>query len=100
MRNLLIILGLAIGLGAAGWVGTMMVAQRRQNAAADERERQTAGKPRDMTDASRAFGDAAGDMSKRQTYAMIGGGVGVGVGLVAGIGLATYLDRKKVVKRR
>lgn len=96
MKGILIVLFLTVLLGAGGFMLTAEIARQRQNSAAEKLDRPDTGNlDKDMTESMRRLNRATGDLSKRQTYAMIGGGVGAGIGLLCGIFLASRLDRKR-----
>jgi hypothetical protein len=50
---------------------------------------------REMLQAQKAFTEASGVMAERQHRAMIGGGIGAVVGLVAGILVSTKLSKRR-----
>jgi hypothetical protein len=94
MKNLLIILLLAIVMGAVGFMATAEIMRRQQNASAVEAP-PTGDVSKDLDNAIRESNRASGDLVKRQNAAFVGGGVGVGVGVLLGIVIAMRLDRKR-----
>ncbi len=93
--RVLIVVGLAMVMGIVGFVGTMEVSRRMQNADAATQERpMTGNREADLDEASRRFHRAAGDLAARQGHAMAGGGIGVACGAVAGIVIAARRGRQ------
>ena len=93
MKSILIILLLTAALGAVGFVATAEIMRRQQNAAAQVSS--PAGYSADDWDnAIRDDNRASGDLVKRQNAAMVGGGVGAGVGFLLGLLIARKSDRK------
>jgi hypothetical protein len=101
LMNVLILIGLALAMAVAGFIGTAEVSRRSQNAeAAQEVRPRTGDRDRDMAETMRQFNRASGDLAQRQTYAMIGGGVGLAIGAGVDVplqgGWLLNLDVKKV----
>lgn len=99
MKNVLIIFALIISFAAAGFVGTVETVRRYQKAQAEKVE---AAVPKGSgTRALAQRGDdlarATADLEKRQTYALVGGGIGGGLGLLVGVGIAMRRDRRPKV---
>lgn len=93
MKNLLIILVLVAGLGFAGYVATAKIVGRHQ--LAQEREAEPSDPAeRDLYLLHRGT-RATANFEKRVEYAFIGGGAAGVLGLGLGIGIVTYLDRRR-----
>lgn len=93
--RVLIVIGLAMVIGIIGFIGTMEVSRRMQNAAAERQERpMTGNRELDMNEATRRFDRAAGDMAARQGHAVMGGGIGLALGAVTGIAIVARRERR------
>ncbi len=93
--RVLIVIGLAVLMGIVGFLGTMEVSRRMQIADAERQERPMTGdRDRDMDESLRRFNRASGDMAARQGHALIGGGIGLAVGVVAGIAIVARRGRR------
>jgi hypothetical protein len=90
LKNIVIVLILAVVGAVAGWVGTMVVVQHHQNAAYSL-PAPTGDATQDMKNAWAFNGRASGDMAKRQTGALIGGGLGLAAGVALGFGVASMV---------
>ena len=97
MRNIVIILLLAVGGGAVGWLTTMIVVQNRQNAAL-VRPSLTGNASQNMTSIVQFGGRASRDFAQRQDDALLGGAIGIAVGLITGIGIVKVMDNLRVRK--
>lgn len=96
MRSIFIILGLVIVCAIAGYFIVEETMRSQQNEAEAKNARPDTGDlHKDLIESQRQLSEASGDLAKRQRAGMIGGAVGGGVGLIAGIGLAMWLDRRK-----
>jgi hypothetical protein len=88
VKNIVIVLVLAVGGVVAGWLGTMLVVQHQQNAAYSQPV-PTGDASQDSRNAYAYLARASGDSAKRQTDALIGGGVGLVAGVVLGIAVSS-----------
>lgn len=89
-----IVLSVALLLGVVGLIGTIFVTMQIQNSSAQPTVT-TGDRMRDLDNAQRAFGEAAGNMTVRNRYGMVGGVVGLVVGVGVGIVLADKLANRR-----
>jgi len=97
MKNILIVLALVIVLGLVGFCGTAEISRQMQNSRRQQMQSAAPSPAQDqgLAESERELGDAIQDLSDRERYAMIGGGVGAAVGLLSGFLITARLGAKK-----
>jgi flagellar basal body-associated protein FliL len=97
MKNIFIILALIVVFMIAGFLGTAKTVMRRQEAQARKTESPVSGETtmEAVARAQKEMGRTMADSEKRQTCALIGGGIGGVVGFVLGIGIVILWHRRK-----
>ncbi len=94
LKNIFIILGLTILLGAGGLFGTAFTAQKMMSRSKAKVPVSRGGDLSDIQALQRETGRAMSDMEKRQTYALVGGAVGAGLGFLISIIAVIRMNKK------
>jgi hypothetical protein len=92
MKRILIVVGITLFLGVAGFLAVPEIATRHQDAVAQPAP--TGDPNRDLANSIKYMNQSAGDMVEWQHWATIGGGVGSVCGLFLGVAIASLLARK------